>query len=145
MKLLNFEHMVLPTRHLDECLHFYKEILRLPLSLEEGRYVFFSHTLRIEILNLADTSFSLLSCPVSHRINLRIVVDKPIDTVIKRLKERGAAPVSPVIQRIGIRGPMKSVYLEDPDKNLVEIAYFPYAGRKTPFFRETTEEDWIYE
>lgn len=145
MKLLNFEHMVLPTRHLKECLHFYKEILHLPLSIKEGRYVFLSHTLRIEILDLADTSASPLSCPVSHRINLRIVVDDSIDMVIKRLKERGAAPVSPVIQRIGIKGPMKSVYLEDPDKNLVEIAYFTYAGRKTPFFRETTEEDWIYE
>ena len=38
MKLKNFDHIVLTTGHLEECLHFYRDFLDMTVVFDKGRY-----------------------------------------------------------------------------------------------------------
>lgn len=40
------------------------------------------------------------------------------------MKEQHAPVVSGIVKRYGAKGPMKSIYLRDPDGNLIEIASY---------------------
>jgi catechol 2,3-dioxygenase-like lactoylglutathione lyase family enzyme len=44
--------------------------------------------------------------------------------VIARLKQHGIAIVEGPSPRAGARGPIRSVYVRDPDDNLVEISEY---------------------
>jgi catechol 2,3-dioxygenase-like lactoylglutathione lyase family enzyme len=46
----------------------------------------------------------------------------PLDTVIRRLEAAGVPIEVGPVPRIGATGPIRSVYVRDPDANLVEIA-----------------------
>ena len=49
----------------------------------------------------------------------------PLADVVERLRSCGVQPVLGPVPRTGARGPMESVYVRDPDGNLVEIARYP--------------------
>lgn len=50
-----------------------------------------------------------------------LVADIPLDEVIRLLGERGIAIERGPVEQTGARGRMRSVYMRDPDGNLVEI------------------------
>ncbi len=52
------------------------------------------------------------------------VTEAPIADVVSHLQENGIAIVEGPVPRTGATGPMTSVYLRDPDGNLVEIARY---------------------
>ena len=49
MKLKNFDHIVLTTSHLEECLHFYRDFLGMTVSCENGRYALLFGSCKINI------------------------------------------------------------------------------------------------
>jgi len=53
------------------------------------------------------------------------VVAGPMDDVVADLRRAGLTIELGPLQRTGALGPMESVYLRDPDGNLVELAVYP--------------------
>ena len=47
-----------------------------------------------------------------------------MEKVRSELLAKGAPVITDVVDRHGARGPMKSIYLRDPDGNLIEIARY---------------------
>ena len=52
----------------------------------------------------------------------------PMPEVISHLRAAGVAIIAGPVPRTGARGTMESVYVRDPDGNLVEVARYPEAG-----------------
>lgn len=54
--------------------------------------------------------------------DLCFVVSEPVETVLRGLRERGIEVLEggQVVKRTGARGALRSVYIRDPDGNLVE-------------------------
>ena len=124
MKLLNFDHIVLTTFHLEECLHFYQDILGMNLSCEGGRYSLLFGSCKINIHRREGEFQPAAAFPTSGSIDLCIITDTPMEEVLDELKEKSAPLVTGIVDRHGARGPMKSLYLRDPDGNLIEIARY---------------------
>lgn len=60
--------------------------------------------------------------PTPGAIDLCLLTDVPLDGVVAHLAACGVPIVEGPVARTGATGPIRSVYVRDPDGNLVEIA-----------------------
>jgi len=118
-----FDHVVLTTRDLHRCLDFYTRVLGMKvehygnnrIALRFGNHKFNVHPPGFDAGIKART-------PTPGSLDLCFLADRPLDEVIAHLKrEKVAIEEGPVV-RTGARCPIRSVYVRDPDENLIEIS-----------------------
>jgi catechol 2,3-dioxygenase-like lactoylglutathione lyase family enzyme len=119
----SLDHVVLTTRDLDKCLAFYVQALGMRLEkFGEGRIA----------LKFGDQKFNVhppgldtgirATYPTPGSLDLCFLADCPLDDVIARLKKHDIPIELGPVTRNGARFPIRSVYVRDPDANLVEIS-----------------------
>jgi catechol 2,3-dioxygenase-like lactoylglutathione lyase family enzyme len=119
------DHLVLTTAHEEACIRFYTQILGFRLeSFGEGRKAFKFGRQKIN-LHVKGHEFE----PKAHKpepgsLDLCFVADRPLDEIIAELGRKGAAIIEGPVRRTGAEGPIRSVYLRDPDLNLIEISEY---------------------
>jgi catechol 2,3-dioxygenase-like lactoylglutathione lyase family enzyme len=62
--------------------------------------------------------------PTMGSADICLIADRPLDAVIEVLRERGVPIELGPVARTGATGPIRSIYLRDPDGNLVEVAEY---------------------
>lgn len=62
--------------------------------------------------------------PTPGAMDLCFIVAEPIDAVIAHLAACGVPVEEGPVTRTGARGPIRSLYIRDPDGNLVELANY---------------------
>lgn len=60
--------------------------------------------------------------PTPGSLDLCLIAAVPLDDVIAHLKAQGVPIELGPVKRTGARWPIRSIYLRDPDNNLIEIA-----------------------
>ena len=140
MKLINFDHIVLTTGNMEKCIHFYRDILGMSLSDANGRYAFLFGNCKINIHQRPGEFQPAALNPKEGSIDLCIITETPLEEVEEELKEKEAPLITGIVDRHGARGPMKSLYLRDPDGNLIEIARYINQSEG----RENIAEDLIF-
>lgn len=63
--------------------------------------------------------------PVPGALDLCFIAREPLDQVIAHLQREGWPIIEGPVARTGATGPIRSVYVRDPDLNLIEIAEYP--------------------
>ena len=123
----SLDHLVLTVRDIDVTLRFYEDALRMQpvrftakdgserVALGFGRQKINLHEQGYEFEPRADR-------PVPGSADLCFLTATPLNDVIAHLAERGVAPLEGPVQRTGATGPILSVYIRDPDGNLIEIS-----------------------
>lgn len=109
--------------------------LSIPVSDMEKSAYFYGKTLGLKILREGEA----LICPLAYgalvlvqqgmgepigSCDFCLITDQDIETVYEELKNSPLAAELGITQREGALGPIRSVYLRDPDGNLVEIAQY---------------------
>ncbi len=61
------------------------------------------------------------SRPTPGAIDLCLVTRIPLETVIEQLESGGVAIIEGPVERAGAVGSIRSVYIRDPDGNLIEV------------------------
>jgi|GEM_PF-89296 len=120
-----FDHFVLTTNDIEASLGFYVGVLELALdsandrfAVKFGRQKINFHRGKAEFLPAARNV--TIGCA-----NYCLATDSDIESVMARLERHGVAVIEgKSFPRQGARGPMQSVYVRDPDNNLVEIAAY---------------------
>jgi len=122
----HLDHLVLTTSDLDGCVGFYTQVLGMRLeTFGAGRKALRFGNQKIN-LHEAGREFE----PKAHRptpggLDLCFIADRSLDEVIARLETLGVPIIEGPVQRIGATGTIRSVYLRDPDQNLIEISEYP--------------------
>lgn len=60
--------------------------------------------------------------PTPGAADLCLLVEGPLATMISRLESLGVEIVEGPVMKRGATGPIRSIYVRDPDRNLVELA-----------------------
>ncbi len=117
------DHIVLTTADLDKCLDFYVRVLGLKLEkYGEGRIAlrFGDHKFNVHPPGF-DAGIKARK-PTPGSLDLCFLADRPLDEVIAQFKRENVAIEEGPINRTGARFTIRSVYVRDPDQNLIEIS-----------------------
>jgi catechol 2,3-dioxygenase-like lactoylglutathione lyase family enzyme len=120
------DHIVLTTRDLDACVRFYTEVLgmklekfRTPteerLALKFGQQKINLHVWGREFVPRAHVA-------VPGSLDLCFIASVPLDEVVNRLKGKSIPILEGPVPKTGAVSKLRSVYVRDPDLNLVEIS-----------------------
>lgn len=119
----HLDHLVLTTAAEDECIRFYTEVLGMTLeTFGAGRTAFRFGDQKIN-LHVKGREFEPKAhTPVPGALDLCFIASVPLETVIARLEEKGVPIIEGPVLRTGATMRIRSVYVRDPDLNLIEIA-----------------------
>lgn len=124
----HLDHLVLTTAREAACVDFYTRVLGMQLETFTGgtppteRRAFKFGNQKIN-LHLQGSEFEPKAhLPVPGALDLCLMLAGPLDAAIERLRlENWPIEQGPVL-RTGATGPIRSVYVRDPDLNLIELS-----------------------
>jgi catechol 2,3-dioxygenase-like lactoylglutathione lyase family enzyme len=127
MKARALDHLVLTCRDVEATVAWYHRVLGMePVTFGEGRRAL---QLGHAKLNLHQAGAELqphAAAPTPGSADLCFVVEGRIEAVAAHLDELGVPIELGPVDRTGARGEMRSVYVRDPDGNLVELAVYRF-------------------
>ena len=123
------DHIVLTTRDLDACIRFYRDVLGMKLETfrtpteERLALKFGQQKINLHVWGKEFTPRAHVAAPGT--LDLCFIASIPLPEVILKLKEKQIAILEGPVKKTGALGPMNSVYVRDPDLNLIEISAYP--------------------
>jgi catechol 2,3-dioxygenase-like lactoylglutathione lyase family enzyme len=119
----SLDHIVLTTGDIDKCIDFYTRVLGMKLErFGQGRLALRFGEQKINLHDKSTVTDNYAARPTPGSLDLCFLADRPLDEVIARLREAGIAIELGPVQRTGARFALRSIYLRDPDQNLIEIS-----------------------
>ena len=124
MKIRSIDHIVLTTEDLEKCLAFYGGLLGFRAEQKDGRYALYFGKQKINIHTRPAEFLPAAEYPLAGSLDLCFAAEGNAEEAFRELREKNAPLVSDVVIRHGACGTMKSIYIRDPDGNLVELGFY---------------------
>jgi catechol 2,3-dioxygenase-like lactoylglutathione lyase family enzyme len=119
----HLDHLVLTTANEADCVHFYVDLLGMTLeTFGSGRKAFRFGNQKINLHVKGHEFEPKAHTPVPGALDLCFIASMPLDKVISELESKGVPIVEGPVMRTGATSKIRSVYLRDPDLNLIEIS-----------------------
>jgi catechol 2,3-dioxygenase-like lactoylglutathione lyase family enzyme len=124
----HLDHLVITTADEAACVDFYTRVLGMSLKsfiggtppVERKAFKFGSQKINLHIKGREFEPKAKL--PTPGALDLCFIASVPLSAVISRVKDCGWPIIEGPVRRTGATGPILSVYLRDPDGNLIEIS-----------------------
>ncbi|HXW20649.1 MAG TPA: VOC family protein [Roseiarcus sp.] len=121
--LSRLDHLVLTVRDLSRTCAFYSEVLGMTVEIfEPGRTALRFGSQKINLHEAGREFEPRAAHATPGSADLCFIARTPLDEVEAHLERRGVAIELGPVERIGAIGPMRSLYIRDPDENLIEIS-----------------------
>ncbi|MEG0836952.1 MAG: VOC family protein [Akkermansia sp.] len=120
MDIIDIDHLVLTVADMEKSIDFYTHIL--PMR-HEGRALFFgNHKIN---LHCRPREFSPAARhPIEGSGDFCLIIQDDIHDAVREITKCGGIIELGPVTRSGAQGEMQSIYLRDPDGNLVELASY---------------------
>jgi len=119
----HLDHLVLTTIDAPACIDFYTRVLGMRLETFAGdRQALRFGNQKINLHRRGHEFEPKAHLPVPGALDLCFIADRPLAAVIERLRQAAWPIVEGPVERTGATGRLRSIYLRDPDLNLIEIA-----------------------
>ena len=124
----HLDHLVLTTANETQCIRFYTEVLGMRLesfiggtpAVERKAFVFGRQKIN---LHVKGREFEPKAhTPVPGALDLCFLASVPLDEVIARLQQLSTPIAEGPVMRTGATSKIRSIYVRDPDLNLIEIS-----------------------
>ncbi|WP_420393636.1 VOC family protein [Acuticoccus sp.] len=117
------DHLVLTVASIEATSEFYARVLGMDVvRFGEGRTALAFGGQKINLHEAGDEIVPRASHPTPGSGDLCLIVDGPLEDAVARLEREGVAVELGPVERTGATGPIRSVYLRDPDGNLLELS-----------------------
>lgn len=119
------DHIVLTVADIDRTVDFYTRVLGMReetfgagrKALRFGRQKFNLHQKGREFEPKAEV-------PTPGSVDLCLICEMPVDAIAEHLSNHQVPVVEGPVERTGATGKIRSVYIRDPDFNLIELANY---------------------
>ena len=122
------DHIVLTTRDKDACIRFYSEVLGMKLEKfrtpTEERLALKFGAQKINLHEWGREFTPRAHVAVPGSLDLCFIASTSLEEVMQRLKKHRVPLLEGPVAKTGAQGPIRSVYVRDPDLNLVEISVY---------------------
>ncbi|KAJ9475214.1 Glyoxalase domain-containing protein RDO1, partial [Pseudozyma hubeiensis] len=126
LTIKSLDHLVMTCHSIDQTISFYTRLgMRSTQFSQDRKALSFGD----QKINLHQRGKEFLpnarnAQPGVH--DLCFVIDGSIDEAMKHLKQQGIAIVEGPVKRTGAVGPITSLYVRDPDENLIELSFYDH-------------------
>jgi catechol 2,3-dioxygenase-like lactoylglutathione lyase family enzyme len=120
----HIDHIVLTTRDLQGCIRFYTEVLGMKLERFGERLALNFGTQKLNLHEWGKEFTPRAHVAAPGTLDLCFIASIPLQEVVERLKQRNIPILEGPVAKTGAQGPIRSVYVRDPDLNLVEISVY---------------------
>jgi catechol 2,3-dioxygenase-like lactoylglutathione lyase family enzyme len=119
----SLDHLVLTVKDVDASVSFYSKVLGMDaMTFGGGRKALSFGMQKINLHQHGREFEPKAQHPAPGSADLCFLTSVPLADVLTHLAECGVIVIEGPVQRTGATGPILSVYLRDPDMNLIEIA-----------------------
>jgi catechol 2,3-dioxygenase-like lactoylglutathione lyase family enzyme len=121
------DHLVLTVSDIDDTLAFYRDVLGMePARFKPAdgpdRWALYFGGQKINLHQRGAEFEPRAAHPTPGAADLCFLSDQPVSDWQRHLAKLGVGMVQGPVPRTGATGPILSIYLRDPDGNLIEIA-----------------------
>ena len=119
----HLDHIVLTTARTEQCVDFYTRVLGMDFErFGEGRMALRFGSQKINLHEKGREFAPRATLAAPGTLDVCFIAALPLKDVIARLVAAGVPIVEGPVAKTGATGPIRSVYVRDPDGNLVEIS-----------------------
>jgi len=123
MNIDRLDHLVLTVRDIGKTCDFYANVLGMEVvTFGGGRKALHFGRQKINLHEAGKEFEPKALRPTPGSADLCLITKTPLDQVIRHVQAHGVAIEEGPVERTGATGKIRSVYLRDPDGNLIEIA-----------------------
>lgn len=125
MKLDRIDHFVLTVASIDATCAFYTKVLGMTVTeFAGGRKALSFGSQKINLHERGKEFEPKAQTPTPGSGDFCLITTTPIQDVLAQLNAMNIEIEDGIVARTGATGPIQSVYLRDPDGNLIEISEY---------------------
>ena len=125
MRIDRLDHLVLTVTDLDATIEFYAGVLGMTDTVfGDGRHALAFGASKINLHQAGHEFEPKALHPQPGSADLCFVVEEPIEEILEILTSAGVSIEEGPVDRTGATGPIHSLYVRDPDQNLIELSNY---------------------
>ncbi|ENW06456.1 VOC family protein [Acinetobacter beijerinckii] len=125
MKVSHLDHLVLTVADIEISCQFYQSALNFEvITFGENRKALKFGNQKINLHQVGKEFEPKALHPTAGSADLCFIAETPLEEVIAYLQTQNIDIIEGPIERTGAMGKILSIYLRDPDQNLIEIANY---------------------
>ncbi len=125
MQISRIDHLVLTVMDINRTVEFYTRVLGMEkIEFGEGRIALSFGDQKINLHQLGNEFEPRAEHVGAGSADLCFIIDTPITEAIGHLQQHGVDPIEGPVNRTGASGKIISIYLRDPDGNLLEFSNY---------------------
>ncbi|MEZ8878146.1 VOC family protein [Vibrio lentus] len=125
MDISHLDHLVLTVKDIEITVDFYQRVLGMkPIQFGEERWALSFGNQKINLHQLGNEFEPKAKRVQAGSADLCFVTNTPIVEVVEHTQAQGVVIEEGPVPRTGAKGKIVSVYIRDPDGNLIEISNY---------------------
>jgi catechol 2,3-dioxygenase-like lactoylglutathione lyase family enzyme len=129
MRIERIDHIVLTVRDIEATCAFYSSVLGMEVvRFGGGRTALRFGEQKINLHEAGNEFEPKALRPTPGSGDFCLITEVPLGEVVAHVRACGVAIVEGPARKTGAIGPIESIYLRDPDGNLVEVSNYGVAG-----------------
>jgi catechol 2,3-dioxygenase-like lactoylglutathione lyase family enzyme len=123
LRIAGFDHLVLTVRDIDTTARFYEQLGMRREVFGSGRVALRFGRQKINLHHAGAEIEPHAGRPVPGSADVCLLIEDAVEDAARELAQAGIQIELGPVDRTGAEGPIRSLYLRDPDGNLVELAH----------------------
>ena len=129
MRIEKLDHLVLTVKNIEKTCNFYTQILDMKVVIFAGNRKALSFgDYKINLHEVGSEFEPKALQPSPGSADLCFITREPLAEIVKIIEQNEVDVIEGPVERTGAKGSILSIYIRDPDGNLIEISNYIQEG-----------------